>query len=94
MVMTERFYLSFSPHRSAAGCESANIDDSSWFPHLRISCPAAFPVPLKPRRHVIRVSGVVASVIAEEHVDIVRRGFLPPIADLARRSPVSCTRHR
>ena len=55
---------------------------------MHLGIPRAMPLLmlLKPRRHIVCVSSVVASVIAEKQIDIVGCWFLLPIVHLVRFS--------
>lgn len=84
--MSKRLYLLLSPHRGAACLEFFNINNLLWPMHPGI--PRAMPLLmlLKPRRHIVRVSSIVTSVIAEKQIDIVGCRSLLPIAHLVRFS--------
>jgi hypothetical protein len=64
--MSQRLYLSLSSHSGLACPELLDVSNSLWLAHLGVSCSVSLSVSSESRDHIIRISGVVASVLAEK----------------------------
>ena len=70
--MTERFYLPFSPSSGVTRSKLFHINKPLRFAHSSVSCAPSFLVSFKSGGYIARIARVVAPIIAEKQIYIVR----------------------
>ena len=88
LIMSERFYLSLSPHSMVTCVEHFQMDNSLWSTHSGVPCSTSQHVSRESGHHILRVSSIVAPIFAEKYIHVVGPGLLhvAPCALLNRPS--------
>ena len=73
--MCQSFDFSLPNHRGSLCPVPLNVDDMFWFVHLRVFGSSPFQMLGEPMVWVVGVTCIVASVLAEDNVDVIRALF-------------------